>query len=305
MSKVSIIIVTYNGEEWIEKCLKSVPTSYQIIVVDNNSTDDTLHLIETCFKEVVVLAQGKNLGFGAANNIGISYALKNGVDYVFLLNQDAYLQPNTIEKLIEVHKSNIEYGIISPIHLNGNGDKLDKNFSNYIKANDRLLFDALQQDFKKSIYRVPFVNAAGWLIPRNILETVGGFDPIFYHYAEDDNFSQRVLFHSFKIGVVPNTYIYHDRENRELIKGNSSKEDWTLKERYLKCKWANINVEVDEEIMAKKRQLQLEIFRSSIKLKFRKANYKKKVLRLINGILPDIKKSRAKNKLKGVHYLRI
>ncbi|GAA4976058.1 glycosyltransferase family 2 protein [Algibacter aquimarinus] len=306
VKKTAVIIVTYNGMQWIEKCISSVLNSSvacDIIVVDNNSTDSTISFIKENFKKVVLLKQVKNLGFGAANNIGMSYAIKSKVDYVFLLNQDAYVFNDTIQKSVEIHCSNSEFGVISPIHLNGDGSKLDKNFSSYIKVNDTLFYDALKGSFSKTIYEVPFVNAAAWLIPRKTLETVGGFDPIFHHYAEDDNYCQRVIFHEFKIGIVPNTCVKHDREFRKIETKLTRADEIILKERKLKYKWGNINDEVREEIENQKKYLSKLIIKLFIKLKFKKAKYYKNQLALIERIMPEIFKSRDINSKKGKHYL--
>ena len=146
------------------------------------------------------MKQESNLGFGKANNLGISYALNNSCDYVFLLNQDAYLEKDVIDRMLAVHKKNTDYGVLSPIHLNGEGNKLDKNFSNYINYNGNpyLYLDALKGETKE-IYEVPFVNAAAWLIPAATLKIIGGFDPLFFHYGEDNNYCQRALqFHVIK-----------------------------------------------------------------------------------------------------------
>jgi GT2 family glycosyltransferase len=255
---------------------------------------------------VTLLRQNKNLGFGAANNIGIAYAINKGADYVFLLNQDAYLQPHTIDTLIKAHKTNKDFGVISPIHLNGDGSKLDKNFSSYIKVNDTLFFDSLKQKYSNDIYEVPFVNAAAWLLPRKTIETIGGFDPIFFHYTEDDNYCHRLLFHDMKIGVVPNTYIYHDRDNKKPNdRPISEKERLVLKERYFKHRWANINVEIDKDVKRNKKDLLKLIVKLYLKLKFNKALYYQKELALINRIVPEIYKSRAKNATSGPHYLEV
>jgi GT2 family glycosyltransferase len=219
------------------------------------------------------------------------------------LNQDAYLQEDTIEKLIKVHKDNTDYGIISPIHLNGSGSNLDKNFSNYFKKNDTIFYDTLKNTFKKNIYEVPFMNAAAWLLPKKTLEVIGGFDPIFHHYAEDDNYCQRVLFHGFKIGVVPDIYIYHDREFREPIIKNTIKDKLILKERYLKHKWANISAEVDTDIKTNKKNHLKLIVKLFLKLKLKKANYYIKELALIKKIIPEIENSREINRTKGRHYI--
>jgi len=122
--KVYVVIVTFNGMNWIGNCLNSVFHSsipLKVVIVDNNSRDETVSFIKNNYPEITLLEQHKNLGFGAGNNIGISYALKNGVDYVFLLNQDVYIQENTIKKLIEVYNNNKEFGILSPVHSNGSG----------------------------------------------------------------------------------------------------------------------------------------------------------------------------------------
>ena len=302
LKKVHIIIVTYNAMFWLPKCLKSCRTN-NVIIVDNDSNDTTIEFIKENYPQITILPQSKNLGFGAANNIGISHALEQGADYMFLLNQDAYLEKDTIEKLIEVHRENHQYGILSPIHLNGNGTKLDLNFSNYLFRNKEILFDSLQNKYAKTIYKVPFVNAAAWLLPKETLLTVGGFDPIFYHYAEDDNFCQRVLFHEFKIGVVPKTYIKHDRENRNLNQIISNDAKLKLKERLLKCKWANLNIEIENSIkITKRNQLKL-IVKTLLKFRIKNTFHAINEYRLIQRIIPEIKKSREINCKRGNHYI--
>ena len=146
-----IIIVSYNGMPWLSKCLSSCEP-YQVIVVDNNSSDGSVAYIKKEFPNIIILQQDSNLGFGSANNIGITYALKKGAEYVFLLNQDAYLEKNTIEELVKVHKIDAEFGILSPIHLNGEGSKLDNNFRNYIAENIKLRQDILKQEFSEQVF---------------------------------------------------------------------------------------------------------------------------------------------------------
>ena len=101
MKKVAIIIVTWNGMKWIDKCLSSIRQSclpVTVFLVDNNSTDGTQSYISKNYSEVKLTLSNKNLGFGQANNIAIQQAFEDGFDYYFLLNQDAYIKPDTIEK---------------------------------------------------------------------------------------------------------------------------------------------------------------------------------------------------------------
>lgn len=305
MSHPYIIIATYNALQWINKCLNSCK-GFNVIVVDNNSKDGTVNVITNNFPEVKILPQNKNLGFGAANNIGISYALKQGADYVFLLNQDAYLKPKTINTLIEIHKKNTLFGILSPIHVNNAENELDRNFSYYISydKNYNLLYDALVNKLKP-VYEVPFVNAAAWLIPKNTLLTVGGFDPMFFHYGEDDNYCQRVLYHGLKIGIAPTTFIIHDRENKKtkplkLFTDEYFKE----KEKMYKVNWGNINnVNFEEEIKKTKKKFKTKIIRSLFKLNFNLVKYYKKELALINKIEGEIYQSRRVTKGKDNSFL--
>jgi GT2 family glycosyltransferase len=299
---IFIVIVSYNGMQWLSKCLRSC-NPFNIIVVDNNSNDGTVAFIQKNFPEIIILQQTTNLGFGAANNIGISYALKKGAEYVFLLNQDAYLEQNTLNNLIKTHKKNNAYGILSPIHLNGAGTKLDNNFSKYISINNQLQYDTLNQMFSQQIYDLLFVNAAAWLLPRKTIETVGGFDPIFYHRGEDDNYCQRILYHGLKLGVVPETHVWHDRELRTKKKYKNNREKLIHYERALKQTLANINIEIESNVRIKKQIIVKAILKSLISLMFIDAIFNLNKYRILNTILPEIKYSRKKNKEVGLHYL--
>jgi len=102
--KVCVLIVSYNFEQWIDKCIKSVLDSSihaAILVVDNYSIDSTCQILKKKYPEVTLIESKENAGFGKANNIGMEYIINNGFEYAFLLNQDAWIEKNTIEKLLE------------------------------------------------------------------------------------------------------------------------------------------------------------------------------------------------------------
>ncbi|WP_396601595.1 glycosyltransferase family 2 protein [Algibacter sp. R77976] len=296
-----IIIVSYNGMKWLEKCLNSCG-DYNVIVVDNASTDNSVSFIKKQYSQITLLEQKANLGFGQANNLGITYALNKGADYVFLLNQDAYLKSNTISELIKVHKNNSEYAILSPIQLNGEGNKLDRNFSKYLKYdyNNFFHFDAITKNLSE-IYLVPFVNAASWLIPKNTLLKVGGFDPLFFHYGEDDNYCQRLRYHKLKVGIVPHTFVMHDREFEQ--KGIDTKTS-KYKEWMYKLNWANVNLNNHSEAI-KQRIKELKNSRINYLLKFNLGGVKQcnTEMQLIKSISKRINKSRNTNKTLGKHYI--
>lgn len=227
-ASILVIVITYNGAYWLNKCLGSLSKSsvpLDVLVVDNCSTDDTITIIKQQFPEVQLIESEENLGFGRANNIGLKKALEEGYDYAFLLNQDAWIEPDTVRILVETHQEHSQFGIISPIHLNGAETSLDRSFANYLSeaSNAELLSDLLLPERSlQKIYTLTFINAAAWLISRRCLETVGGFDPLFSHYGEDQDYVQRAVYYHFKIGFTPYARITHDREG--YVKINDMKQ---------------------------------------------------------------------------------
>ena len=214
MARVLVVIVTYNALKWVKKCLNSVEKSTlpaDVLVIDNGSTDGTLPLIRTDYPGTRIIETGENLGFGAANNRGLRIAHDECYDFVYLMNQDAWLQKDTLEKLVAAHKP--EWGILSPEQLNARG-KRDKRF----KKKCGKYIDAALKGYHNDtlVVEVPFVMAAHWLVSREAIATVGGFSPAFTQYGEDDNWIDRLHFHKMHCGVVPAASAVHDRGGRKL-----------------------------------------------------------------------------------------
>lgn len=221
--KIVVIIVTYNGAKWLNKCFQSLEkSSYKVntIVVDNNSTDNSTEIIQS-FPKIQLIQSAENLGFGKANNLGIQKALELGADYVFLLNQDTWVFPETISNLVEVAETNEKYGIVSPLHYSGDEINLDVSFQTYWKRKINSI--------SENVDEVPFVNAAAWLLSKKTIEKVGFFEPLFQHYGEDRNYTDRILYHNFKTVVAKNAKICHDR----IIKRNFKKDCTQAKFRIL------------------------------------------------------------------------
>jgi GT2 family glycosyltransferase len=215
--KVFVVIVTYNGQKWVDHCIGKIKESQvnvTSIVIDNLSTDGTVAYIEENYPDVLLIKNHVNAGFGKANNLGIKKALELHADYIFLLNQDAWIEPDTIYLLVNQLEKNPTYGLLSPLHYNGNGTKLDFNFSYYINTSDtpELISDTFLNR-RKSIYKTKFVNAAAWLLSVDCIKKVGLFDPLFPHYGEDWDYINRIHYHGFDIGIVPDAVIYHDRDS--------------------------------------------------------------------------------------------
>ena len=211
--KVLVIIVSYNFERWIDRCLGSLRSSehpVDTVVIDNASQDQTLRRIKKDYPEVRLIESKTNLGFGQANNIGMKMALEEGYTHVFLLNQDAWIEANMVEELLQYDDGN---SLLSPIHLTGEGDALDRNFK--LHALMRAYhFGQLVDDWATGNthkYATYEINAACWLLPAKIIREIGGFNPMFFHYAEDINYLHRLHYYQKGVYFVPKAKAYHDR----------------------------------------------------------------------------------------------
>lgn len=202
--KILVIVVTYNGLKWLDRCLSSVRASElpaDLFVWDNDSTDGSPDFVRSRFPEAKLIRSAENLGFAEANNKGMQYALNKGYDYVYLLNQDAWIEPATLGTLVAAHQAHPEYGVLSPLQMTDGFAVLDREFGKILRS--------AQNDCVKRVM------AAHWLVPRKALETVGLFSELFPIYGNDDNWCDRARYHGFKVGIVPTARAVHDRAYRQ------------------------------------------------------------------------------------------
>ncbi len=306
--KVIVIIVTYNGIKWYDKCFQSLrdsTTPIQTLVIDNKSTDNTVEYIKENFPEIILIESATNLGFGKANNIGFKYAIEQNADFVFLLNQDASVKNNTIDLLIKKMTASPEYGILSPIHLAEEEDKLDNYFRRYIeqRACPDLVSDMLVKGKPDDqIYPIQFVNAALWLVSINCIKTIGGFNSIFPHYGEDDNYLHRLEFHGFKAGVYPLAFGVHYRLQREEKRP-------TFKQKKHRDIISNLIILTDIRqplkrcILSSFFQTSLKMYNNLLHLAFKELIANCCAFLNIITLYPKILKNRKMSKLKGTNFL--
>ena len=230
--KTFAVIVTYNGAPWLQRCLDSLSLSVPvpaIIVVDNASTDSTLQ-IASAHVGVTLIETGANLGFGRANNIGIACALNRGADFVFILNQDAHVAVNAIQLLVQAAIANPNTGILCPMQLNEAGTGIDPTFLHHYLAPNvpALINDAVLSSMAES-YVASALPAAAWLFSDHFLMEVGGFDPLFFMYCEDDDLCSRATFMGYEVRIVPASTFYHCRGFHEKTSSESVLQKITRK----------------------------------------------------------------------------
>ncbi|MCL2597703.1 MAG: glycosyltransferase family 2 protein [Paludibacter sp.] len=302
IKKVFVIIVTYNGQQWYKRCfdsLRVLQMPVNVVVVDNSPDNETIDFIDKNYPEIHIIKPAENLMFGRGNNVGIKYALENDADYVFLLNQDAWLiEENTVNELVRIAEENPEYGIISPVHLNKEKDSIEKLLLRRIfdyQTTDKKLFNDLYLNKLQDIYQTQYINCASWFIPRKTIETLGGFDPIFFHYGEDDNYLNRLFYNNLKLGICPKLQIIHDNDRpRPLYESREQEVLWLIE-------FTNINKEInfDKELKNARKKL----ITNTLKRNKKRAEYWNDLLNFLKINKNKIIESRNISKEKGKQFL--
>lgn len=220
---VSVIIVNYNTLELTKNTIESVfkkteGLNYEVILVDNASTDGSVEYFENNYKEKIIFIQNReNLGFGKANNKGIEIAKGK---YIFLLNSDTLLINNAIKILFDFMEQNIESGVCGG-NLYDRDNKPVHSFKKEL-VNIYSDFDFIKNFILKFIYKkrmdfnytnknieVGYITGADMFIRKKMLEKVGIFDSDFFMYFEETELTARIKSSGKKIISVPQAKIIH------------------------------------------------------------------------------------------------
>ncbi|MBI1937985.1 MAG: glycosyltransferase family 2 protein [Ignavibacteriales bacterium] len=222
---LSIIIVQYNNQFLTEQCIRSIKEhcsgEYEIILVDNGSSNSNPEKIKSEFPEVKLIVNEKNEGFGKANNLGSKIA--NG-DILLLLNNDTIVTSDFVEKISLIFSADDKLGAIGPQLLNHDGtlqlswSKLPSFVNEFITKIESDLFYKNNNFVKKNAGRkyqrqryVDFITAAALFIRKNLYEQINGFDENFFMYFEDSDFCLRIKEAGKKIVYYPDIKIIHLR----------------------------------------------------------------------------------------------
>ncbi|MEL0456868.1 glycosyltransferase family 2 protein [Flavobacteriaceae bacterium SZ-1-7] len=200
--KLSIIILNYNVRHFLELCLKSVESAIknldaEIIVVDNDSEDDSCQMVKDLFPQVTLIENKKNLGFSKGNNVGVSKAKG---EYLCILNPDTVVAEDTFEKLLEFAESKTILGAIGCKLINGGGLFLPESKRNipYLRAAVKKIFGNPSEYYanhigQDEIGKIDILVGAFMFLKRQVYNEVRGFDEDYFMYGEDIDLSYRIL----------------------------------------------------------------------------------------------------------------
>ena len=205
--KLSVIILNYKTPYFLHLCLESVQRATanlesEIIVIDNNSQDESIELVKTYFPEVFLIENQENLGFSKANNLGVKQV--NG-EFICILNPDMVVPENCFETLLEFSNDKRDLGVVGVRLIDGTGTYLPESKRNI--PNIEVAFQKLTGDTSKyyanqlaqdEVGEVPVLVGAFLFMRKAVFESIGSFDEDYFMYGEYIDLSYKLTQNGFK-----------------------------------------------------------------------------------------------------------
>jgi len=217
--KITIIILNYNGMSDLKECLPSVlaldDSDYDVLVVDNGSTDGSCAFISETYPEVKLLKLDNNLGFAEGNNAGLKEAFNSGAEYVSLLNNDTKVDANWLKGFRKAFTDFDNVGICGGLILDWHGRivEYDGSIFNPKNASGGYVDKPVEElgDRGKFYFETAYACGGSCSISKECYIKIGGFDTSFYFYNEDVDLCLRAWIHGFRVLYSPESIIYHRR----------------------------------------------------------------------------------------------
>jgi hypothetical protein len=184
-------------------------SNYNILIVDNNSTDSSFCKLKRTFPELIFLKNDKNSGYSGGNNFGIKFALEKGADYIFILNNDTIIKSSEILKsLVSIMEQNEKIGILGPELRSLNSGKLISNYNSSFFWNLINSFLNINNSDIENLNEVSRVSGAAILIRKEVFINIGLFNENFFMYAEENDFCIRSINNGYKIFYYNGEIVY-------------------------------------------------------------------------------------------------
>jgi GT2 family glycosyltransferase len=215
---VAIIILNWNGLKDTLECLESVHRqeypNFDVIVVDNASTDNSVQGIRHAWPEVVLLENRENIGYTGGNNVGMHYAVDCGADYVWLLNNDTTVSPDALSRLVAKGEKEPDVGLVSPAvyyyedpaRVQFRGGLVDEENYRLVLVKDDEDCEAILGSRADDVW----LTGTALLVKRQVIDRIGYLRAGLFAYWEDVDYSLRSSrCGSFRNVMEPTASIYH------------------------------------------------------------------------------------------------
>jgi GT2 family glycosyltransferase len=215
---VVVVVLTWNGRDDTLACLAALARSehapLRVVVVDNGSSDGTVDAVRAAHPEVELLRSETNLGFAGGNNLGLERALSLGADHVLVLNNDVEISRGAIATLADAADRLPQAGAINPTILFA--EPPDHVWFAGARFDPRRGYNGRQRGYGQPddpAFTAPAETdracGAALLVPRGVLEEIGGFDESLFLYSEDTDWSLRARAAGYRLYVVPDARVVH------------------------------------------------------------------------------------------------
>ena len=216
MPKIIIITLNWNRKEDTIECVNSLLEldypSYEIVIVDNGSTDGSAEVFRETFPEITIIENNKNLGYAFGMNKGIEYALEQNVKYVLILNNDTIIDKNALKELVKVAESDPQIGFVSgKVYYHSEPNKLQvvgKIFNPNIGVIQNVGGGEIDHGQYDEIREYKFLDDVFWLVRTEVFRKVGMYDTHFFLQFEETDLCARAN-KFFKLVYTPHAKIWH------------------------------------------------------------------------------------------------
>ncbi|CAG1022324.1 hypothetical protein MTYM_01631 [Methylococcales bacterium] len=217
---VYALVLNYHSLEDTLQCVDSLRhadyPSLKILVIDNDSPKNEGKVLSENLAQDEFIQLPKNIGYTGGNNVGIKQALDHDAEFIFIVNPDVRVPKGCIQNYISILINNPEIGALNPIQLNSEGNGLDEKFSRGIYTYQNREIPSLSDlDKADLILDSNTLYGAAIILPSKVLKKVGGFDPIYFAYGEEEDLCRRIKFFGYKLAVTNQSPIKHLRTKEE------------------------------------------------------------------------------------------
>ncbi|MFA6940920.1 MAG: glycosyltransferase family 2 protein [Clostridiaceae bacterium] len=215
--KTAIIILNFNSYNQTIECIESVKNitypNYEIIVVDNNSKDDSLQLIKSSFPGIILLKSEDNLGYASGNNLGIKYALDENIEYICILNNDAAVDKNFLQPVIKTLIDDKKAAAAGPsICYYGQDDIIQAmggNINLYTGLSSLKFKGKKHSEIKESLISVDYLGGACFVVKADILKKIGLIPENYFLFYEETEFFLNIKRQGYRLISVRDSKVYH------------------------------------------------------------------------------------------------